>query len=221
MNVVTLAGTPYEDRSLAGWQGGVWRDMYMDLLRRAPYLATDDELLRSGEWAADPSHWYFNTSGLSRKEVRILAHFRQAAMDLWRAWDKDIYQQVDDQVRAIAERLPSLPFTDAFNEVANCRRGYQALADRKQPSEVIWRPEAEFLETLLQDGFFQTVAAYRRLAVRQLLKGRWTADEGRRFLEWVDLEYRAGRCTLIGVRRIRRGARQSGRSGWGCLRGIP
>ena len=49
---------------------------------------------------------------------------------------------------------------------------------------------------LLQDGFFQIVGAYRRLAVRQLLKGRWSAYEGRRFLEWADLEYRNGRCTL-------------------------
>lgn len=196
MNVVTLAGKPYEDHSLAGWQGGVWRGVYIDLLHRAPHLATDNDLLQSGEWAGDPSRWYFNTAGFSSKEIRVLARFRQSAMELWLAWDKDIYQQVNDQLRAIAEKLPSLSLCDAFNEVANCRRAFHALADRKQPSEVIWRPMAEDLETLLQDGFFQIVAAYRRLAVRQLLKGHWSADEGRRFLEWVDLEDRAGRCKL-------------------------
>ena len=195
-NVVTLAGRPYEDRSLAGWQDDIWRDMYMDLLRRAPRLACDNDLLQSGEWSGNPASWRFNLTGLSTKEIRILGRFREAAMEIYWQWDRDLDQRVSDHLRAVEEALPALPLRERFNEVANCRDVFRALADRHKPTEPMWRQMANELEMLLQDGFFQIVGAYRRLAVRQLLKGRWSAYEGRRFLEWADLEYRNGRCTL-------------------------
>jgi hypothetical protein len=52
------------------------------------------------------------------------------------------------------------------------------------------------LDEILRDTSFRIMVGYRRLAIAQLIEGHWTADEGRQFLEMVDLSYREGCCTL-------------------------
>jgi hypothetical protein len=95
---------------------------------------------------AIPGRWRFNLTGLSNKEIPILGRFVEAAMELWWAWDKDLYQQVRD----LSVRSPR-----HCREVANCRDAFRGLADRHKPSDPIWRQMAEELEMLLEDGFFQ------------------------------------------------------------------
>lgn len=120
------------------------------------------------------------------------------ASELFLAWDKDLFPQFNSEFRRINDEVGTgrISVHEGLQQLANGRDGALTLADRHQPSEPLWRLMADWLDDLLGEAFYELLGQTRRYAVRQLLKGRWTAEEGRRFLEWVDLEHRAGRCTL-------------------------
>jgi hypothetical protein len=197
MSVVRIAGKPFEARALARWPDP-WRPIYMDLLKRARHLALSEDLLQSQcEWSDDPRRWSFNLAGLNDKERRVLGRFREAAIRLFLDHDRDLDEQINRHFRELAEELAAgLSFRDGFDKVARFRDLFVTLADRRQASEPRWRRMAAEFQELLEDAFFTILAGYRRFAVKQLLRGRWTATEGRAFLGWVDLEHHKGYCTL-------------------------
>jgi hypothetical protein len=55
---VTVGGQPFRCRALV-YAESIWATAHMHLLRRAPYLATREDLLQSGEWGSDPRKWHF------------------------------------------------------------------------------------------------------------------------------------------------------------------
>jgi hypothetical protein len=190
--LVTIAGQPFRARALV-YTDAVMRDMYMGLLKRAPYLALYEDLLKVGDWAGDPRRWNLNVAELDDKERRIIWRFRDAAIKLWIDWDFDVDPQL---ARGLAEiREMKLPW-DRLTRIANVRNCALSLADRHKPSEPRWRRLAADLNEVLEDGFFQLIASARRLAIQQLINGDWTATEGRQFLELIDLSFREGRTTL-------------------------
>ena len=130
------------------------------------------------------------------RERRVLARFRSAAIRLFVDHDRDLDGQIGRYLHELPEDLGKLPFRDGFNKVAQFRDLFVMLADRHQASEPRWRRMAAEFEEILEEGFYEILAVYRRFAVKQLLRGRWTADEGREFLHWVDVEHSAGRCSL-------------------------
>jgi hypothetical protein len=88
-NVIKLSNRePFTSRALTYWPGGLWQNVYLDLLRRAPHLASDEDLLQAGEWGGDPRRWIFNHAGLSDKERRILGRFLE-----WAEWVHSMLEQ--------------------------------------------------------------------------------------------------------------------------------
>ena len=169
----------------------------MSLLGRASHLARYEDLLAPGcKWSDHPARWSFNVAGLDNRERRVLARFRSAAIRLFVDHDRDLDGQIGRYLHELPEDLGKLPFRDGFNKVAQFRDLFVMLADRHQASEPRWRRMAAEFEEILEEGFYEILAVYRRFAVKQLLRGRWTADEGREFLHWVDVEHSAGRCSL-------------------------